>query len=210
MIPIRKTIKSIEHFVVHRILHIDDTPHRLALGIALGVFLAWTPTIGFQMALVLLLAPIIRANGRVGLPVVWISNPLTFAIIYYPNYLLGRLFLQGFGLNVSSDCTQEQLVDLLAKLKGFSNILQNFTEVAFWNELGQVLLHLGVELWVGSILAGIVLGGISYIISYRFINWYRTHTPRGRLYVLKMLRKKRQQLHDRKKKHTKAPQNGSG
>ena len=54
MIPIRKIIRQIEHFIVYRILHADDTPHRLALGIALGVFVAWTPTVGLQMVLVLL------------------------------------------------------------------------------------------------------------------------------------------------------------
>ena len=42
MIAIRNIIRQIEHFVVYRILHAHDTPHRLALGIALGIFVAWT------------------------------------------------------------------------------------------------------------------------------------------------------------------------
>mgnify|MGYP001008765280 CR=1 FL=1 len=42
-------------FFLHQVLHCDDSPHRLALGAALGTLVAFTPTIGFQMAIVVLL-----------------------------------------------------------------------------------------------------------------------------------------------------------
>ena len=85
--PIKASVNLIKKFVIHKILHIDDTPHRLALGVALGVFIGWTPTIGFQSALVILMALIFKANKVVGLPFVWISNPFTLIPIYWPNYI---------------------------------------------------------------------------------------------------------------------------
>ena len=63
------------------LLMLDDTPHHIALGTALGVFIAFTPTVGIQMILVLLLAmlvrPFFRFNNVAGLIAVYITNPVT-------------------------------------------------------------------------------------------------------------------------------------
>jgi len=188
MSPIRKTVRRVENFVVYRILHADDTPHRLALGLALGIFIAWTPTIGLQMVLVLLLAPVIRANGRVGIPMVWISNPLTIALIYYPNYLVGHFIMGSFVEQASPGHSFQQIQEQL------SNIQQtgHFFSVAFWQEVGRLVLDIGVvDLIVGSVVVGLVLGLVIYIVSYRFIVWYRTHNPIfRRLYRLRRKSKK--------------------
>ena len=80
-------------FLYHNVLHADDPPHRLALGAAIGVFVMFTPTIGFQMLISVLIAWLLKANKAIGLPVVWISNPATFIPIFYPSYLVGRVLL---------------------------------------------------------------------------------------------------------------------
>ncbi|NLX95038.1 MAG: DUF2062 domain-containing protein [Rhodopirellula sp.] len=80
-------------FFLHQVLHCDDSPHRLALGAALGTLVAFTPTIGFQMAIVVLLAWSLRANKAIGVPLVWISNPLTIPPIFFIGYTLGRLLI---------------------------------------------------------------------------------------------------------------------
>ncbi|MEL7335859.1 MAG: DUF2062 domain-containing protein, partial [Planctomycetota bacterium] len=56
----------------------DDPPHKLALGIALGIFWGMLPMIG-QTVAVVASAWILRANRLVGVGLVWISNPLTYA-----------------------------------------------------------------------------------------------------------------------------------
>lgn len=188
MIPIKKIALLIERFVVYRILHVDDTPHRLAVGIALGVFVAWTPTLGFQMILVLLLATALRANARVGLPLVWISNPLTLVPIYWPSYWLGHHLLQLFSNRPGPDYVQLRELRHLAGHPG--NMFIHFS--TYWQQIFKLLLAISGELWLGSIVIGLILGGITYIASHRFIVWYRTHTPRGRRFSLRMphLRKK--------------------
>jgi len=189
MISLRKIIIGIQRFVIYRILHADDTPHRLSLGIALGLFVAWTPTIGLQMLLVILLGSLFKANRRVGLPLVWISNPLTFVPIYYPNYLLGRFFL-GQYLN-RPELGYEQISNMLKNFRSFSYIITHLFEAEFWRETISLLMKLGVELWVGSLLVAFILGGISYIVSYRIIVWYRTSHPRGRRFMAKLKLRKR-------------------
>ena len=80
-------------FCVYRILQANDPPHRLALGIAIGTFATFTPFIGLQMVLCIFLAWVLRAKKAVGIPIVWISNPVTIIPIYYPCYALGCMLL---------------------------------------------------------------------------------------------------------------------
>jgi len=192
MIPLRKTIRNIERFITHRILHADDTPHRLAMGIALGFFVAWTPTIGFQMIIVLLLATAFKANRAAGIPIVWISNPFTLVPILSLNYAVGKFLLGIFGER--PEISIQQFSAPLEKIKGLLGyILQHFHEATFWHDMYGMfikVINYSLDLWIGSLLIGFFLGLLSYIVSYKFIVWYRTHTPRGRLHVLRMLRRK--------------------
>ena len=87
-------------FVVHNVLRADDPPHRLALAVAIALFVTFTPTIGFRSVLVVLLAWMFGANKLVGLPLVWISNPATFVPIDYPSYLTGS----GDGFSAANRC----------------------------------------------------------------------------------------------------------
>jgi len=191
MIPIRKSIRRIEHFVVYRILHADDTPHCLALGIALGVFVAWTPTIGFQMVLVVLLATACRVNRRVGIPVVWISNPITAAPLYYLNYRLGHYLLGLFGDRPVME--YPWLKDKLADFNSFSYILSSIFHADFWSKLAHLIGEITADLWLGSIILALVLSMLCYVASYKTIVWYRTQTPRGRRFMARKHRKQQRQ-----------------
>ena len=81
--------KRMASFFVHRVLHVPDTPHRIALGVAIGIFVAWTPTIRFQMVLTVVLAWLLGANKSVGVPFVWISCP-PYLRAHLPTQLLCR------------------------------------------------------------------------------------------------------------------------
>lgn len=50
-------------FFYHNVLHADDPPHRLALGAAIGVFVAFMPAVGFQMMINFFLAWLLREQG---------------------------------------------------------------------------------------------------------------------------------------------------
>ena len=170
--PLRKTFWQVERFIVHRVLHADDTPHRLALGIALGFFIAWTPTMGLQMILVVLAATLCRANRVVGLPIVWISNPLTAVPIYFANYTLGRLLVGLFSERPIK--TYEQIKSIVGDLIRPG---RHIFEAQFWRGISDALLEMSVELWLGSVIVGLLVGVVSYVISYHGIVWYRTHSP---------------------------------
>ena len=190
--PIKTTVNRIKQFIVHNILHIDDTPHRLALGVAIGFFVAWTPTIGLQSILVVMLAMLFRANKVVGLPFVWISNPFTFLPIFWPNYLIGnalmaicfdrpRMHYQDFKelITLFINCTKELLYS--GKISGFTDMISQF-------------MHFTIDLWIGSLVIGLILALVTYFLSYRLIYFYRNHTLAGRMFMKKLLKKKQRKL----------------
>lgn len=78
---------------MYSVLHTNDPPARLALGAAIGMFVAFTPTFGLQMVLVVFIAWLLKANKAVGLPIVWISKPATMGFIYYLCYIVGCALL---------------------------------------------------------------------------------------------------------------------
>jgi uncharacterized protein (DUF2062 family) len=146
-------------FVVHNILHADDPPHRLALGLAIGWFWTFTPFIGIQMVAVIATAWLLRANKLVGLPLVWISNPATFVPIFYPCYLIGL------------------------KVLGWPSVGQEW-----WSQLGSPpesgfwavtefywtrVMEIFTPLMLGCFVIGVPGGGILYVGSRVAIEKYR-------------------------------------
>ena len=54
--------RPVLRFVKFRILHVDDSPQRIARGIAIGFFTAYLPVFGLHMLIALMLAWLLRAN----------------------------------------------------------------------------------------------------------------------------------------------------
>lgn len=71
------------------IVALPGAPHAIALGAAIGTFIAFTPTLGLQLVLAAALAYLCRASAPAALAAVWITNPLTAAPIYAATYQLG-------------------------------------------------------------------------------------------------------------------------
>lgn len=147
-----------QSFLIHNVLRTEDPPHRLALGVAIGVFVTFTPTIGIQMALNVFLAWILRANKVIGAPIVWITNPATLVPIYYPCYVLGRVILGH--PPVRARWWYELAHPPDGWWDGVVFYWQRFTDIA-------------APLWVGCLLVATVLGYIAYYVSLRLICAYR-------------------------------------
>lgn len=150
--------RLLRDFVLHSVLHADDPPHRLALGIAIGLFVTFTPTVGFQTVIVIFLAWLFNANKVVGVPLVWITNPVTIVPIFYTCYRVGRLALRqpGVGFGWWTQLTQPP--------EGW------WDGVAFYS---QRFAQIAAPLWLGSIFVGFLLATAAYYISYYAIYGYR-------------------------------------
>jgi uncharacterized protein (TIGR03546 family) len=77
------------HKMFQSILRLEDSAQSIALGTAIGLFIAWTPTVSIHMILVVAIAMLLRANKVAGLIAVYISNPITMLPMYWIEYRLG-------------------------------------------------------------------------------------------------------------------------
>ncbi|MFP4106836.1 MAG: DUF2062 domain-containing protein [Phycisphaerae bacterium] len=157
--PHRAIYRRIKDFVIFRVLHANDTPHRIALGMAIGIFVTWTPTIGFQMLITLGLCLLFRANKAVGVPVVWISNPFTVIPIYGTNYALGCV--------------------LTGRKIGKFDVIESAmkTSGGWWDKAvawAERTWDIALPLWVGSVVIGLILSTGMYFLTYYSVLAYRS------------------------------------
>jgi len=135
------------------VLRINDTPRALALGVALGVFIAMTPTVGVQMLLVVVIHTLVGANRLAGIVMVYISNPFTLVPIYWLDYVVGSFLL---GRELCSYADFSAHVGSVARLAG---------RWEFWAATKE-LFSLGGDLAIPTFLGGIVVGLILAVPAY--------------------------------------------
>ncbi|QDU80681.1 hypothetical protein Pla110_24130 [Polystyrenella longa] len=135
--------------LLRAILMLDDSRHSIALGTAIGIGIGMTPTVGIQMLIVLLVSLLTRRlfqfNIIAAMIAVYISNPLTMVPIYYFDYQVGSLLMDGE-----------------APLSRLSEILHNDANLAWWNQIYALLVEFGWPLVLGSLVIGCVSGLLTY------------------------------------------------
>lgn len=140
-----------------------DPPHKIALGLAMGIFVGFLPIMGIQMAVVTLVALIVRGNLKAALAGVWISNPITFVPLYWANYLFGTLFFPESSVGLKEFGAQ------MARVGSF-DIHAIRASIASILNLGADIF---IPLWVGSVVLGVVFGVLIYLSTYRWVHYYR-------------------------------------
>ncbi len=80
-------------YLGHRVRRLPDTPHRIALGVACGVFASFTPIFGFHLVIAAILALMVRGNLLASLLGTFFGNPLTFPLIATFSLTTGREIL---------------------------------------------------------------------------------------------------------------------
>lgn len=141
-----------------KFIRLHGTPDDIARGMALGIFIGMTPTMGFQMPIAVFFAMLLKENKLASALGVWITNPLTAPFIYALEYESGRLL---FGLPPFK--LPEELT--LATMKTLG---------------GEVL----VPLCVASLIYGVVCGALAYALTLRLVpsfkSWKISRWPRPR------------------------------
>ncbi|MBT8353060.1 MAG: DUF2062 domain-containing protein [Desulfofustis sp.] len=144
------------------LVRLRRSPRAVAGGFALGMFLAFTPTIGFQLMLAVFWATVLNLNRPAAMLTVWITNVATMAPIYTFNYWVGSLFWSG--------------PPVFEVYQTFAAIGAQLVKVDFWDFGNQFETILGlssamaVPLVIGSVLVGLIAAALTYLGSLAIIN----------------------------------------
>ena len=131
-----------------RFVRLRGLPEEIAKGVALGIFIGMTPTFGFQMAIALFFAYLLKENRLAAILGVWITNPVTAPVIYSIEYEMGRILLSMPRASLPAEFTWGAYADL-----------------------GWEIMY---PLWVGGTLAGVILGALSYFVTLRMVPIVKT------------------------------------
>ena len=166
--PKRLALKALARKLIS-LLRQKDTPHRIALGLCLGIFVGTLPIMGIQMTVVTLLALPLRANLKTAVAGVWISNPITFIPMYFGYYKLGLLFFPSRAVSLEtfiSTIKQAGEIDWSAPHQSLSHILAVSEDIL-------------VPMWTGSILLAVIFGAVTYFVTRAIVTAYRASKDGG-------------------------------
>jgi len=128
-----------------RLVRINDSPHKVAWGLAVGVFLGISPTFGLGIIIALALAILFKFNKAAAILGSFIMNPFTAPFFWTASSVLGaflanrdwhrtlRMF-QAFSANLS-------LIDLTTR-EGWALLLKGLGTGLHVYLLGNILLSL--------------------------------------------------------------------
>lgn len=137
----------------NRVLASHATPHEIALGCAIGIFAAFTPFLGFQMLLAVILAVLLRVNVPAALAGTFAGNPLSWPAIWAGSYLAGSWVL---GLDpVRAAGHVGESASLLAAAAKAPNS-------AVLDAAAHTLAPHVKPLLTGSLLTGLIVSALSY------------------------------------------------
>jgi uncharacterized protein len=161
------------HMVMHWLVGLRGSPEAIARGIAIGLFVAFTPTIGVQLILAAALATLLGASRAAALVPVWITNPVTIPPIYGFTYMVGSWFFPGPPAN--------RVAEVMRGLGG------KLRKLEIWDVADQVraMIALGrdifIPLWIGGIVVGLCVALTVYfpavVVVRRSREFMRRHRP---------------------------------
>ena len=130
--------------LIKKLVRLDDSPERIARGLAIGVFWGIIPTFGFAILFSLPTAVFLRANKFSAVLGTFVANPFTTPFIYAFEYKIGELILRTTPLPFSWSLFR----------------IEN-------------LLNVGRSLLVGSSLLATGIALITYFLTSRIILGYK-------------------------------------
>jgi uncharacterized protein (DUF2062 family) len=131
--------------MVRFLLHLEDTPNRVAIAFGIGLFIAFFPLLGIHTGLALVIALIFRLSRVALLAGAWVNNPWTLAPMYTAGTLVGCALL---------GVSPEGLAEVDWSLHGR----------AFYAALWEGLRPFVLPFVVGNLVLGVLAGLLAYLV----------------------------------------------
>jgi uncharacterized protein len=150
----------------------NGSPEAIAGGLAIGSFIAFTPTFGIQLLLAYMAATLCRASRAAAIVPVWITNPLSLAAVYASTYSIGLLFVDG----PSVGHVRRQLTQLVLRWDAYDT----FDLPARFRAAASMGVEVFIPMLIGGVLVGAVCAGAVYPLSLWSVRRLRARRDRRR------------------------------
>ena len=143
------------------VLHLDESPSRLAAGMAVGVFIGLTPFYGLHTLLALAAAYVFRLNKVATITGAWINLPWFAPFVYAFCLRLGESVLTGDWSSFSLTSVWEMTESAGAALRAHPRETAGTLYQVVWD----MLFVASKPLFVGTTIVGLVLAVTTYFLT---------------------------------------------
>ena len=176
MIPRKGWGRAID-YIIYRVKRLPDSPHKIAIGLATGVFCSFTPFFGLHIFLAILIAYLCKGNVVAAFLGTFFGNPITWPFIASFSVGLGQIIL---GYPVTNFET------FLEQFVGAANAFMQGVRALFgygesdWDLVYIFFKELFVPYFVGGFFLGLVVAGLSYFVFRPIIFAYKVAKAKKR------------------------------
>jgi uncharacterized protein (DUF2062 family) len=132
------------------LLHLDDPPQRIALALAVGVFLSCTPFLGLQTLLAILIATLFRLHRAAAITGVWINLP------WFAPFVYGAAIQVGRWLVPDRDGARDAWLAWVIEHPGH----------LAWGDVIMLLEELSLTLLAGTAVVGLAAALVTYLVTF--------------------------------------------
>lgn len=139
-------------YTKHRVLRLSDSARKIALGLAIGVGISFTPILGTHFIQAGLIAYLLRANFLAALIGTFAGNPWTFPFMWWAGISLGAFIFQLFGLPASASPPDEATLTII------------------WQLIKTEPLRIFAPWFVGGYLIAVFSVPLNYMVFYKLVS----------------------------------------
>lgn len=145
--------------LVEKVKKLNGDPHYVAFGMAIGVFVAITPTIPFHTIMAIALAILLRASKAAAMIGVWVSNPFTVVFLYFACYKTGHFFFED---------SLQALESIRLLIDHLESDLELSVKVIYLIDFVKTKIRTFMIMNAGGIILGLPAGLVTYFITKSF------------------------------------------
>lgn len=150
-------------YVWHRLRRLPDQPHRIARGVAAGVFVSFTPLFGFHFLSAAGVAWLIGGNILAALLATFVGNPVTFPFIAVICVSFGRRIL-----GLPGDLEPQRILGEItrASVELWHNLRSVVTpDRAHWGQFHEFFAQIYWPYMAGGVIIGLVVAIAAHYLT---------------------------------------------
>jgi uncharacterized protein (DUF2062 family) len=159
-------------YLFQRVVRLPGTSASIAIGVASGVAVSFTPFVGLHFLIAALLAILMRGNVLASAIGTFFGNPWTFLLIWVSDYRLG-LWL----MSVTGYADQIHVLNFNELVNVMTTVMHFFTfsDHASWQDVMLSLEQVFLPMAIGGTVLAILAWLLSFLVTYYVLEVWRAH-----------------------------------